>query len=404
MKKTMVSLVTAAALAGTFSLGANASAAEVTVKKGDTLWNIAKANNITVEEIKEWNGLSGDIIHPQDQLKVALSERYKIEKGDTLWGISQNYEGVTYQKLAEWNSIANPDLIYAGDEITIYVDGQPKAVETPVKEEAPAEEPVTEDPAKEAPAEEPVTEEPAEEAPAEEPVTEEPAEEETAADPEVAQELTMTATAYTATCEGCSGITATGINLLKNPDMKVISVDPDVIPLGSKVWVEGYGEAIAGDTGGAIKGNKIDIFIPEYEDAIKYGLELEQGSSENKATLLSVEDYKGETIVFFEFNNALGVASVAESKNGFSLYRSGPYSGFEGDTPYSTMGFDIETKSGLEISILAGKAFDTNIQNVKLLGDGSERVLTITEKSRLFYAIHEEPFDSLEIIPIMDNH
>jgi hypothetical protein len=138
------------------------------------------------------------------------------------------------------------------------------------------------------------------------------------------------------------------------------------------------------------------------EDAIKYG--LEQEGSDNKATLLSVKDYKGETIVFFEFNNALGVASIAESENVFNWYRSRPYSGFEGDSPYSTMGFDIETKSGLKVSILAGKAFDTNFQKIKLLGDGSERVLTITEKSRLFYAIHEEPFDSLEIIPMMDNH
>ncbi len=43
--------------------------------------------------------------------------------------------------------------------------------------------------------------------------------------------------------------------------MKLIAVDPNVIPLGSKVWVEGYGYAIAGDTGGAIKGNKIDILV-----------------------------------------------------------------------------------------------------------------------------------------------
>ncbi len=43
--------------------------------------------------------------------------------------------------------------------------------------------------------------------------------------------------------------------------MKVIAVDPKVIPLGSKVWVEGYGEAIAGDTGGAIKGNRIDVLV-----------------------------------------------------------------------------------------------------------------------------------------------
>ena len=44
-----------------------------------------------------------------------------------------------------------------------------------------------------------------------------------------------------------------------------------MIPLGTKVWVEGYGEAIAADTGGAIKGNKIDIFMPEKSDAINWG-------------------------------------------------------------------------------------------------------------------------------------
>jgi len=44
---------------------------------------------------------------------------------------------------------------------------------------------------------------------------------------------------------------------------KVIEVDPSFIPLGSKVYVEGYGEAIAGDTGGAIKGNKIATRIFE---------------------------------------------------------------------------------------------------------------------------------------------
>lgn len=72
--------------------------------------------------------------------------------------------------------------------------------------------------------------------------------------------LTMEATAYGPDCAGCSGISATGINL-KNGSPKVIAVDPSVIPLGSRVWVEGYGEAIAGDTGGAIKGNKIDVLV-----------------------------------------------------------------------------------------------------------------------------------------------
>lgn len=83
--------------------------------------------------------------------------------------------------------------------------------------------------------------------------------------------LQVTATAYTAYCKGCSGVTKTGINLRKNPNMKVIAVDPSVIPLGTKVWVEGYGNAIAGDIGGSIKGNKIDIFVPDKATAYQWG-------------------------------------------------------------------------------------------------------------------------------------
>ncbi|CAH0347568.1 G5 and 3D domain-containing protein [Bacillus sp. CECT 9360] len=86
------------------------------------------------------------------------------------------------------------------------------------------------------------------------------------------REFYVSSTAYTASCNGCSGTTATGINLKKNPGAKVIAVDPRVIPLGSKVYVEGYGYAIAGDTGGAIKGNKIDVFIPSKSDAYRWGV------------------------------------------------------------------------------------------------------------------------------------
>lgn len=83
--------------------------------------------------------------------------------------------------------------------------------------------------------------------------------------------LSMEATAYTAYCEGCSGTTYTGQDLRADPTQKVIAVDPSVIPLGSVVWVEGYGEAIAGDIGGAIKGNIIDVFIPDLAEALKWG-------------------------------------------------------------------------------------------------------------------------------------
>lgn len=91
------------------------------------------------------------------------------------------------------------------------------------------------------------------------------------ATPSTGKEFYVTATAYTASCNGCSGVTATGVNLKSNPNLKIIAVDPGVIPLGSKVWVEGYGYAVAGDTGGAIKGNKIDVFMPSKSKAYDFG-------------------------------------------------------------------------------------------------------------------------------------
>ncbi|PIC75737.1 hypothetical protein CSV74_14585 [Sporosarcina sp. P19] len=93
----------------------------------------------------------------------------------------------------------------------------------------------------------------------------------TSSEPSGGKEFYANASAYTAYCNGCSGITATGINLRANPNMKLIAVDPRVIPLGSKVWVEGYGYAIAGDTGGAIKGNRIDLHMPTKEAAYSFG-------------------------------------------------------------------------------------------------------------------------------------
>jgi uncharacterized protein YabE (DUF348 family) len=85
-------------------------------------------------------------------------------------------------------------------------------------------------------------------------------------------EFYVSTTAYTADCNGCSGHTATGINLRANPNVKVIAVDPRIIPLGTKVYVEGYGYAIAADTGSAIKGYKIDVFFPTRSDAYRWGV------------------------------------------------------------------------------------------------------------------------------------
>ncbi|MGN4425566.1 cell wall-binding protein EntA [Bacillus cereus group sp. MYBK30-1] len=96
-------------------------------------------------------------------------------------------------------------------------------------------------------------------------------------EPSDGRDLTVVATAYTAHPSENGGtyggrvLTAMGHDLTANPNMKMIAVDPKIIPLGSKVWVEGYGEAIAGDTGGAIKGNRIDVLVGSDAAANKWG-------------------------------------------------------------------------------------------------------------------------------------
>ncbi|WP_434352131.1 3D domain-containing protein [Trichococcus flocculiformis] len=81
--------------------------------------------------------------------------------------------------------------------------------------------------------------------------------------------VTVSATAYSRHEAGLSNLTATGIDLSINP--MVIAVDPSVIPLGSIVSVPGYGIAIAGDTGGAIVGNKIDLHMEDLNAALAFG-------------------------------------------------------------------------------------------------------------------------------------
>ncbi|WP_062200976.1 ubiquitin-like domain-containing protein [Massilibacterium senegalense] len=90
-------------------------------------------------------------------------------------------------------------------------------------------------------------------------------------EPAGGKEFYVSSTAYSENCTNCSGVTATGFNLKANPNAKVIAVDPSIIPLGSKVYVEGYGYAMALDTGGAIKGNRIDVFFSSEQQAKSWG-------------------------------------------------------------------------------------------------------------------------------------
>ena len=83
------------------------------------------------------------------------------------------------------------------------------------------------------------------------------------------KEFAAEATAYSYKQPGLSNYTAMGIDLRSNPN--VIAVDPSQIPLGTLVEVPGYGIAIAGDTGGDIKGNRIDLHYPEVQQAMDFG-------------------------------------------------------------------------------------------------------------------------------------
>lgn len=238
MKKHIIALTAIVTLS--VGTAGQASASSVhTVEKGDTLWSISQQENVSVKDLQEWNNLGSTIIHPSQQLKVEDTiKTYVVVSGDTLSNIAEKHN-VTVQQLMISNQLTS-DLIKPGDKLVV---DSSKGVQSKVSLASPT--------------------------PTTSTTSSTPAKEVKSA--AVTKELTVTSTAYTASCAGCSGITSTGINLKTNPNQKVISVDPSVIPLGSKVWVEGYGEAIAGDTGGAIKGNKIDVFIPSKQGALNWG-------------------------------------------------------------------------------------------------------------------------------------
>ena len=137
------------------------------------------------------------------------------------------------------------------------------------------------------------------------------------------------------------------------------------------------------------------------EEAIEYGLNSEVEDSSAKTELLSTEEVEGETLVFYSRDGSLGVASITEGEKGYTWYRSGSGHGFEGESNYTTVGFDYITESGLKVPILAGKAFDYTIKKMILSGDGPQRELSISKKSRLFYAIHDGEYVNLEVNPVM---
>ncbi|PRS00396.1 peptidoglycan-binding protein [Bacillus sp. NMCN6] len=258
MKKTIMSLVAVAAISTTAFGAQQASAKEITVKKGDTLWGISQKNDVSLKDLKGWNNLSTDMIYVGDKLTISSKEKtqeqYKVQKGDSLWKIAQKFN-VSISDIKSWNNL-NSDIIMVGSTLSVAGQSSAPVSSEPVQKQESVQK---EQPTKKAA-----------------PKKETAKAESSSASQSVQKEMTVTATAYTANDGGISGITATGVNLNKNPNAKVIAVDPNVIPLGSKVYVEGYGEAIAADTGGAIKGNKIDVHVPSKSQAKNWGVKSVQ--------------------------------------------------------------------------------------------------------------------------------
>lgn len=81
--------------------------------------------------------------------------------------------------------------------------------------------------------------------------------------------IIMQATAYTRSREEGThrGITRCGTQVSRG----TVAVDPRMIPLGTKLYIEGYGEATALDTGGDIKHDRIDLYMESKEEAFKFG-------------------------------------------------------------------------------------------------------------------------------------
>ncbi|MCU9594285.1 LysM peptidoglycan-binding domain-containing protein [Caldibacillus thermolactis] len=338
MKKGAITLAITVAIASLGLWAGQASAKEVVVRKGDTLWDLARQHHTTVNNLFKFNNLQSSIIYPGQVLQTEYL--YTVVKGDTLWDISRAF-GITVAELKERNNLTS-DLIIVGQVLTIpnanteHINQQvvkraslahkqknlnvtnqdtpvevqsQKAEEQPAKAEESNKKSTTQsvekseeqtESAKIPPVEKPVkqtesaktqsaektvkqAESPKSQS-ADEPKQEtERVETKAASQPneqskeaekmvvEAGDTISVEATAYTVESAGGNGITTIGIDLNKNPDAKVISVDPNVIPLGTKVYVEGYGNAIAGDTGSAIKGNKIDVYLPTEEEALNWG-------------------------------------------------------------------------------------------------------------------------------------
>ncbi len=100
------------------SMGLQTNAASThTVKAGDSLWKISRANNLTVDELKQYNSLTSDTIYIGQKLNLSRTANYTVKSGDTLWLLSRKYS-TTVNQIKSLNKLKN-DTIYVGQRLYI---------------------------------------------------------------------------------------------------------------------------------------------------------------------------------------------------------------------------------------------------------------------------------------------
>lgn len=220
----------------------------VEVQPGDTIYQLAKQYGTDVKTIALANDLHDpSVIQVGEQLRVPKHKGffYEVKKGETLESIAKSY-GVSVADIKEINPSLAEDALASGDELFLKEPKhwpKPDASGTQLASRHKNE-----------------------------------TDRETASAASSRSLLGhFTLTAYTAGPESTGkspghpayGITASGKKV--QPGVTV-AADPNVIPLGSTVYIEGIGQRVVHDTGGAIKGNKIDVYIPDLSEARRFGV------------------------------------------------------------------------------------------------------------------------------------
>ncbi|HHN47972.1 MAG TPA: LysM peptidoglycan-binding domain-containing protein [Bacteroidales bacterium] len=112
-----------------------------TVRSGENLGLIANRYKVSVSNLRRWNNISGNVIHPNQRLIVSNPAAqssasstngsnenlnfiyYTVQQGDTLWDIAKKYDGVTIDKIKQWNNISNANRLRPGQKLRIGIAG-----------------------------------------------------------------------------------------------------------------------------------------------------------------------------------------------------------------------------------------------------------------------------------------